>query len=188
MLSQTREQKDKLNIDIDVLMSTTVKSTIEVFMSRYSKTIGEKLGLDADDLKNDMREQVWKGLITFSKNGKANIRTYLNRLIENRFNLLISKCNIKKYKNIEYFSDIFESGHHTNENFITEETGETLYEKRERFIEFTTRLPHPYKEIYLDLTQGFSINELGKRHSLSRIETIAAINKLDIFLTGRKEA
>jgi hypothetical protein len=199
-------------------MENLVASDIEIWIKRYSETFVRKLGLSEDDLLNDIREQVWKALLTFNPTGGANFKTYVKRLIDYRFQTLLAKSSRKKYSCTDYFSDDFTGL--TENAYVTEETGETLFELRshhmknletlfragnmiddelatikcracghvaQKFIDLKLadskcKVCAKDPMIYSDLTFGYTINEISERNTLTKIEVIGAINRIDIKL------
>lgn len=187
MLSQTREANQSANVRIETLLTGDLKDTIKYHIGKYGKTFERKLGLTRDDLINDMREQIWKGLLTHKSDGKANIKTYLNTLIKNRFGVLLKRSSIKKYSSVDYYGDVFATTGIEDEHLVTEETGETIFEKRQVIMQELELLNTNEKFIYADLIMGRGIEEMVKLRTLPKVEVIAAINKISALIALRSK-
>lgn len=188
MLSQTAEQRAGYDKQIEEIMKGLVRDTIDVHMHRFGGLIERKLGLTGDDLRNDVREQVWKALLTFRNDGKVKLRTYVNRLIEYRFRVLLKQSGLKKYNSLEYFACVFTSTVVDQDHFVTEETGESFFERRTELKKDLAYLTTPDRAILAGLSLGHSIAELCEMTKRPRPEIIAAIGRIDLLLKKRREA
>lgn len=187
MLNQTPEQKANLSVRIEHLIETDLKQTIGFYINRYKKTFDRKLGLTEDDLMNDIREQVWKGLLTWNAKGKANLKTYLNSLISNRFLTLLKKSSIDKYSSLEYYADAYAAASIDPDLTVTEDTGESVFERRQEMLKDKEVLSDDEEQkIFSDLILGYSIPEMMTRHKLARVKVISLINKINKRVTERR--
>jgi DNA-directed RNA polymerase specialized sigma24 family protein len=185
MQSQSATANAKHSVDIEHLIDTELKDTVAYFIGKYGKTCENKLGLTRDDLLNDIREQVWKGLLTHDKDKRANLKTYLNRLIKNRFGVLLTRSTIPKYSNVDYFADVYTSTGIDEEHLITEDTGETVFERRQIIMQDMATLGPQDRWIYGDLLLGRSLDEMVNAHKLPRVKVIASINRIDDMIKRR---
>lgn len=187
MLNQTPEQKASLSVRIEHLIETDLKQTIGFYINRYKKTFDRKLGLTEDDLMNDIREQVWKGLLTWNAKGKANLKTYLNSLISNRFLTLLKKSSIDKYSSLEYYADAYAAASIDPDLTVTEDTGESVFERRQEMLKDKEVLSDDEEQkIFSDLILGYSIPEMMTRHKLARVKVISLINKINKRVSERR--
>jgi DNA-directed RNA polymerase specialized sigma24 family protein len=187
MLSQTPAQNKEANVKIEELLNGQLKSTVKHFISKYGKTFERRLGYTRDDMMNDMREQIWKGLLTHKPESGANIKTYLNTLIRNRVLVLLKRSKIKKHSSVDYYSDVFASVSVDDEHKMTEENGETLLQKRQDFM--LTELEHSVltteeQGVYAELLLGRGIDEIMKTKGLQRVVVTAAILRIDVLING----
>lgn len=184
MLSQTPEQKAELNIKIADIMENLIPSHIESQIAIHGSSIERKLGLTEDDLTSIIREQVWKALLTHTPTGGANIKTWVKKLIDNKFKSLIYQSTIKKYNLIEYGAD--DALYSSDSDVLTDEnTSERLYELYERRMAYKSKvkgLSEIDKAIYIDLIDGYGIAELMKRKGLNRTEIIQSIKRIDLII------
>jgi DNA-directed RNA polymerase specialized sigma24 family protein len=185
MLNQSAEENLKASHDIERLLTKDLKDTVKHYVQKYGKTLERKLGLTKDDLLNDMREQIWKGLLTHNPNGRANLKTYLNKLITNRFGVLYKRSTIQKYNTIQYYADVFTTSGIDEESLITEETGETVFERRQIVMQDQARLSKTDRLIYESLILGRNLEEMTQVHKLPRSMVIRAINRIDTMIRAR---
>lgn len=185
MLSQSKEQNEAAGLRIEDLLAGELKETLRHFIGKYGKTFERKLGLTRDDLMNDMREQVWKGLLTHSPNGGANLKTWLNKLINNRFLVLLRRSTIQKHNSIDYYGDVFSTTGIDDDSLITEETGETIFEKRQVIMQEIESLSYEDKFIYMDLILGKSLSEMVSQRKIPKMQVISAINRIDDLIKRR---
>lgn len=155
-------------------MEGELKKTIRTFMRAYGKTLHNKLGLTQDDIMNDVREQVWKGLVMHSNSKKANRHTYLCNIIENRFLTLYKKSTIPKHNAIQYYADVFSVKDIDTRYTETNMTGLSLIEIREEFMEKLMLLDPAERVVYRCLLVGEGFAEMEKATGLPRTQ----INKL----------
>lgn len=186
MLAQSEGAKEKLSLDIDSIMKNEMHQTIATYLGRYAHTIEQKLGLTIDDLLNDIREQIWKGLITHNPKGAANIKTYLNTLIKNRFGVLFKKSKIQKNNMVYYYDSIGDGSAFESEQF-TEETGETVFLERELFTRNLSLLSESDQLIYEDLRLGKSLEEMCRLHKLPRPQVIASVFRIAELIEDQNE-
>lgn len=166
-------------------MAGDLKTTLKYHIGKYGKTFERKLGLTRDDLMNDMREQVWKGILTHSPSGGANLKTWLNKLISNRFLVLLKRSTIQKHNSIDYYGDVFSTTGIDENHLMTEETGETIFEKRQVIMQELESLSHEDKFIYADLILGRSIDEMVHLRKMQRMQVISAISRIDDLIKTR---
>ena len=166
-------------------MEADLSQTVSVYLAKYSKTLESKLGLTKDDLLNDIREQVWKGLLTYSSKGGASVKTYLNNLIKNRFIVLFKRSKIKKNNMVQYYGDLYASSSIDDEYLITEETGETVFLQRQIIGYEHTLLEDLDRNVYEDLIVGRTLDEMSKRHKQPRSAIKKSIDKIDNLLKSR---
>jgi hypothetical protein len=179
MKKQTIRQKTVLSNNIQILVDTKLKNTISFYINKYGDTFNRKLGLTEDDLKADIMEQIWKGLLSHNTNKPANLTTYLNVLIKNRFLVLLKKSSIPKYNFLEYAADVY-SSHSIDKSYTeTEETGETIFTRRQYIGQICSVLSGKNRKIYQDLMCGYNLSEMAKRHGMKIYEIIKSIKNID---------
>lgn len=187
MLAQTEEQKQNLSIEIEALLITALKPVISYNMNKFGPLLERKLGLAPEDLLNDIREQVWKGLITW-KAGLANKKTYLNNLIEKRFLTLLRRSTLKKHNSLDYYASpqnletVAEQ-----DSVVTTETGETLYERRQEMMNDLKALTGEERTVYQDLLRGCGIADMVAKHAMPRVQVVKIINSISARLSERRE-
>lgn len=186
MLGQTAEQRTQYSNDIEHLLDRVVNVTVSIYTDKFGATLERKLGLTEDDLRNDMREQIWKGLLSHDKNGQANLKTYLNTIIKNRFLVLYDRSTLRKYNSIDYYADAFSATGVTSDYTETDETSESLFEKRQEFMRDLIILSEKDRTVFKDLILGFSLSEMVKRNNMPLNEVIGAIKRIDDTVRNRR--
>lgn len=169
--------------------------TIAFHIRKYGATFEEKLGLSQDDLVNDAREQIWKGLLSHDINGAANLKTFLSFILMNRFRDLARKASLPKYNSVQYYADVFLVSASEEGAMLTEETGESIYEARQQLAIYLTLLTEVDREIYTYLLQGYSLAEMVQAHNkahpkspVTRVSIIAGINRVQDAVTQRRKS
>lgn len=157
-------------------------NTINYFSRKYGKALSRSLGMEKEDIENDMREQIWKGLLTHKKSGKANLKTYLNTLITNRFNTLLERSGKRKYNAVEYHAQVFDTAGVDNEYTETDETPESLLIVREEMMQDHFKLSGIERKVYIDIKLGASLQEMEKRHGITREQLITIVKRIDILV------
>lgn len=186
MIDQPANEKVQSSLDIEHLLNNVVHRQIADYLDKFGATIERKLGLTEDDLMNDMREQIWKGLLTHKKSGQANLKTYLNTIIKNRFLVLYDRSTLRKYNSVEYYADAFSATGVNKEFSETEETGESLLQKRQEFMRDLVVLSDRDRSIFRDLILGFNLNEMVKRNKAPITEVVGAIKRIDDIIRKRR--
>ena len=187
MLEQTAEQRVKNSEDIERLLETDLKATIESMYSKYGEAFDHKLGMSKDDIINDMRIQIWKGLLNFRPERNVRLKTYLDNLVKNRFNTFRRRASLKKYNSVDYFKNVFSHDGVDQEHFKTEETGETILERRQELMKDLVSLTDGERRILSDLILGFTLDEMVQRNKLQLSEVISSINRIDARVRKRRE-
>lgn len=185
MLNQSESESQKASLDIESLIKKELRETVSTYLSKYGKTLDQKLGLTRDDLMNDIREQVWKGLLTHNPKGRANLKTYLNTLIKNRFGVLFKRSKIKKNNMVNYYADVYSTTGIEEEHLITEETGETVFMRRQLIMQDLNYLSPQDRMVYQELVLGNRLEEMVKSLKLQRHLVIGSINRIDEMLRRR---
>ncbi len=186
MLSQSAEENQKSSHDIEKLIKIDLKDAIHTYLSRYSRVLDQKLGLTREDLMNDIREQVWKGIITHNPSGKANLKTYLNTLIKNRFGVLFKRSTLKKNNMINYYADVYALDNLEEEHLISEETGETLFIQRQSIMRDLGALSDFDQTVYQELRQGKTLDEMEQSLCTPRSCITGAIIRIDSMARRRR--
>lgn len=167
-------------------MKGELRETVATYLKKYSVTLDQKLGLTRDDLLNDIREQVWKGILTHNPAGRANRKTYLNTLIKNRFGVLFKRSKITKNNMVNYYSDVFSTTGIEEEYLVTEETGETIFMRRQMIKDDLKRLAPEDRLVYGELLLGNRLEEIMKNLGLTRPAATGAIMRIDEMTRKRK--
>lgn len=134
---------------------------------------------------NDMREVIWKGLLTHDSKKGANINTYLDVLIERRFNTLLDRTIKKKYSMLDHYADVWSTTGIDRELLETDETPESVFSIRETMMQEHYSLTQFERQVYGDLIYGRSLEEMEKRHRATRVKVISAINRIDRLIRAR---
>lgn len=178
---------------IEILLQGELADTVAFYIRKYGQTFEEKLGLSEDDLLNDAREQIWKGLLSHNVNGAASIKTFLTFIIANRFKTLARKASLGKYNCVQYYADIFGVAGNDESVMMTEETGEAIYEARQQLAVYLTLLTEVDREIYTYLLQGYSLAEMVQAHNaahaeapITRVGITIAINRVQETVTRNR--
>ncbi len=119
--------------------------------------------------------------------GGANLKTYMNHIIKNRFRTLGDRCKTPKFKNLTHYADVYAVAG-AEEQFVSEETPETLFEQREEIMIQLARLGdfEADKIVLLHLAIGHGIRDMQTATGLSRPVIIGAINRIDAMARARK--
>lgn len=195
-------------------MKNDLKEFINVNIRKYGTTFKNKLGLSTDDLLADVREQVWKGLVTHNPNMKAKVTTWVYKLIDNRFKLLYRRSRITKFNSIDYYPTWTDCPGLDSVYLTTDETSEDLVSKREAMAHVVaelnslpdktraskTRRKHELS-VYGFLMKGLSISEMQMKpfersqnkivseYFLSRMEIVRIIKKIhQLVMESQQEA
>lgn len=178
--SQTAEQNALAGLEIErLLKSREIGGSVDHYWKKYGQTIERRLGFQKDDIMNLMREEIWKGLITFRSNGKANIITYLNTLIRNRFNTLLDRTRKMKFSSVEYFGNVWSAPGVTEEMVETSHTPEALLVLRESVLQEHFALTDFERLIYADLMYGRNLREMVQKHKAPTLNVVAAVLRID---------
>lgn len=137
---------------------------------------------------NEIREKVWRALLTYDPAKKANLHTYVNRVIENYFSWKLRQSSLKKHNSLDYYSDVFTSvAPGDPDEFITQETGETQFERRHEFMKDLAFLNEADRVILTGLAQGYNMADLVEMSGRPRPEVTAAVNRIAVLIKKRRE-
>lgn len=185
MLEQTREQNDSSSVEIERLLRTDLRETIAFWMKKYAKTLQKRLGMTRADIMNDMREQIWKGLLTYDRSKGANVKTYMNHCIENRFKTLGERAETAKFKNVVHYADVYASTG-TEEDYVTHDTPESVLEDRETIMQELARFTlESDRRIYVHLMLGDGFEDMEKTTGLPRPAIVGTIKRILAMLKER---
>lgn len=185
-MRQTKNQNKKNEEKITSFLTVDLKKFIDYNIKRYKKTFENKLGMDEDDIYSDMMFQIWKGIVTHDKTKKANLKTYINTLLNNRFKLLAKKSAAKKFSIITYMDCVGDnvSG---NEDSVYSETGESLLEKREQIMQNIQSLQGIERDILKDLISGKNMEQMAERNKVPRPVLTTIIKKIDVLIISKRK-
>jgi hypothetical protein len=159
-------------------MTVEYKDAIQGYLRKYRKTFEIKLGLTEDDIKAEIREQIWKGLATFDPSKRANKRTYLNNVVKNRMGVLLTRSKIKKNSSLDYCADVWSNPGVSIESTTDETTPESIFEQRELLAKINYYLSDFDRQVNLDLLEGRSLEEMEQIHRKPRPEIIGSIKRI----------
>lgn len=187
MLGQSQAQNKASSETIEEWIKGELAPTIRFYVRKYGATFDRKLGLTADDLKNEIRVEVWKGLLSYNKS-KAKLKTYLNRLIHNRILTLYARSELNKNNMVDYFADVFATERVADHDKVTYENAESILERRETVMEGLMGLGSDLEfAIVRDLMVGENLSAMEKKHQVSRAVVTAAIMKIEKILKGEAD-
>jgi hypothetical protein len=181
LLKQSPQDNARLSIEIKHWMEVEYKEAIASYIRKYGQIFERRLGMTRDDMLNDFREQIWKGLVTYDPAKKANKRTYLNNVMKNRIGVLLRRTSITKYNSIDYYADIWSTPGVESENLETNDTPESIFAYREILMKVNYSLSAFDKLVNADLIEGRSLEEMEKRHRVPRSEIIGAIKRIELL-------
>lgn len=88
----TREQANALGERIEHLLANEMQYITSWYVKRYKNAALAALGWSEDDLTQNIRIQIWKGLATFDSSKKFKLETYLSSILEKYFASLAKRC------------------------------------------------------------------------------------------------
>lgn len=94
---------------IEDMMNELFQDTVKFTLSRYLKILSRHLGMDADDVRSEIRVAVWRALLTYEPLKGASIKTYTKAVIENRMKTLCTRAYRHKNQHVEYFAHLEDS-------------------------------------------------------------------------------
>lgn len=62
------------------------------YINKYNVAVSAALGWTKEDLLQNIRIAMWKGIATFDSSKKFKVETYLSSILENYFNSLAKRC------------------------------------------------------------------------------------------------
>lgn len=168
-------------------MEVEYRDAIASYLKKYGQAFERRLGLTRDDILNDIREQIWKGLVTYDPSRKANKRTYLNNVLKNRMGVLLKRTSIKKYNSVDYYADVWGTPGIDPEYQETQETPESIFAHRELLMKINFYLSPFDRLVNADLIEGRGLEEMEAIHQVPRSEIIGSIKRIEALkrhLTG----
>jgi DNA-directed RNA polymerase specialized sigma24 family protein len=184
MLAQDEQAKLVASAQIEEWMKGELSSTIRHYIRKYGATFDRKLGLAKEDLENEIRMEIWKGILSYNKS-KAKLKTYLNRLIHNRFLTLYARSELGKNNMVDYFADVFATERVCESDKVTYENAESILEQRESVMEGLMGLQSELEfAIVRDLIVGETLTSMEQKHKVPRAVVIAAITKIEKLIQG----
>lgn len=189
MLAQSVEQNQVSSGQIEEWMQGELASTIRHFIRKYGGTLERKLGLSKEDLENEIRLEIWKGLLTFDPK-KAKLKTYFDRLIKNRFHTLYVRSELGKNNMVDYYADVFGIDRMQESDYITYDTAETFLEHRETVMQGLVDLTDLEFAIVQDIVAGENLQTMSKKHNVRIPTLIGIIGTIDrlVRLEPREES
>lgn len=175
------------SIEIERLLRNELKDTISFWTKKFANTFARHLGLTRADIMNEMRERIWKGLLTYDKSKGANVKTYMNRIIENRFKELAKRCEAPKYKNLTHFADVYASTGF-DAHLVSEDTPESVFEQREELMIRLASLNQFESDrvVLMHLAMGHGLDDMEEATGLSRPIIVGAVKRIDAMLRLRR--
>ena len=187
MVNQTEDQNRKSSEDIERLMRDPLRTHIEVWLANALWLIEGHLGFTADDLHNEIRIEIWKALLSYDPS-KSSIKTYCKRVIDNMFVSFLRQCSIPKYRSLEYMDDPDPSNLAAAEarNMVTEDTGETFYQRRQELQRDLMFLDQVDSRLLQALVEGKTLGEMRKETGKTRVEIIHDLNRIQSLVNYRR--
>lgn len=161
-------------------MQNELKSTIDHNLHKYGVTIERRMGLMRDDLLAEVRECIWKGIVTFKKTGDANFKTYINSCVNNRFKTLARLSQTKKATSLDYYDDVYDSVG-VMESY-TLDTGEIAFERKQKFEKYLNALSGFERTVLSKMIVGSTLSEIEDKTKAPRSKVIAAVKNVYVVV------
>jgi len=171
------EQRRNISSQIEVLMKSDMRYVVKSWCSKYQYRAQETFGWAYDDLEQQVRIAMWKGLATFDTSQNVKLTTYLSAVIENHFKSLSKKCRSKRNARTKLLCV------------------EEVYEDKEIFVEglddwlsysssvtrVLDQLNQLEKEVLaLHLVEGVSINTMVEKLGIKRHVVISVLKSVKL--------
>lgn len=174
---QTEKKRNEFSNKIDSLLKKELKKTVDIIVFKHLSYLENTLGYNKDDLLNDIRVAVWKGLLTYDSSKKVLLTTYLVNIINNMVSTLRTRANSNKNTFLRFYADVHDSDV-AESDLVTEETGELIFERRQECLNDLKALSDEDEKIYRALAIGDSISKIMDDNGLKRHEAIGKIKNI----------
>ena len=187
MKQQTQEQNQVSAETIELWLKGELSATVKHYIRKYGATLEKKLGLSNDDLENEARFEIWKGLLTYNKS-KAKLKTYLNKLVHNRFMTLYKKSSLPKNNMVDDYADVFASEPEAESEMVTADNAESLMEKREVIADVLDHLDGDLELAVLrGLLMGDSLSAMSRENNVATPLVVMVVNKIVKLMKERRD-
>jgi len=177
----TPDQNIKYGIKVEHLIQNEMKYIVNKYIYKYRKAVFDTFGWDTDDLLQQVRLVLWKGVATFDTSKKAKIETYCSTMLYYAFLNISKKCKTYKHSLSKLYcpEEMFES-----EELIFYETGEDWVRYAQSFkVLMNTLTDNEQKVIVRYLVHGESTIDISKQTKIKKTEVIYILKNIKIKLT-----
>jgi len=103
----TTKQADEIGVEVDRLMGDELDYVVNMYVCKYRNAVRETLGWTKEDLEQEIRVALWKGLATFDKSRAVKVTTYLSATLHNLFANIAKTCKAAKNHGAQLSKEAF---------------------------------------------------------------------------------
>lgn len=92
LLNLSRERANEIGLRVEHLIKTDMRYIVNRYISQYRLNVADTFGWTREDLLQQIRITMWKGLATFDESKNFKVTTYLSAILFNYFMSLSKKC------------------------------------------------------------------------------------------------
>lgn len=147
--SLTPERNREIGKEIEAVLKDELSYIVNKYIRAYSYAVYDTFGWTPEDLMQNVRVLLWKGLATFSDAANVKKTTYLNAILRNYFLTVSKKCKSKRNSQAkltsvgEVYDDFEERMEEATDTIIASMTAETY----KKFVQTL----HPFEAEVFDL-------------------------------------
>lgn len=175
LLSLSDERKNEIGILIEQMMKNELSYICYSYVQKYKSAVRDTFGWDEDDLKQYIREVLWKGIATYDPDHEkgSKLKTFLSTILYYQMGNLSKRCQNKKNSMSKlYCADTLFDVDET----IDSTTGEDWLNYRQNFKILIGNLSKVESKILvLHLVEGCSIEVMQKKLNIDRPTVVGSI-------------
>lgn len=176
LLSLTKEESDKIGVEVVRLMDNEMSYLVNKYMFRYRNATSSTFGWTDDDLRQHIMIILWKGVATFDPTKKVKMTTYLSTILYYQMGNLSKRCQNDKNSLSKLYcpEDLYDS-----EETIDPNSTEDWSAYAQNFSILMERMSTLETKVLVShLLRGESITRMQKSFKVKRPELISAIKSL----------
>jgi RNA polymerase sigma factor (sigma-70 family) len=176
LINLTREESDAVGVKVEALIKKEMAYIVNQYIVKYNHAVADTFGWDRDDLLQNIRMAMWKGVATFNPDYGFKIETYLSSILSKTFSNISRQCKTQKHSRTKLYcpENFYES-----EEIIFRETGEDWVRYAQSFAVLMGTLNRKEQKVMVRyLIHGETTSEISEKSKIKKTEVVKILKEI----------
>jgi RNA polymerase sigma factor (sigma-70 family) len=157
---------EAIGLQIESLLAGEMKSVSRFYVGKYHPMLRETLGYTAEDILQEIRIVIWRGIATYNPK-MSKLKTYLCNLLRRRFHNLAIRKNRKKRGRLIPVEKLSQ-----DQQPVDQHNNETWLDYLEQFQNIVDTLDKSEMNVLKWHLKGYTLDEICRKTNQRRVNVI----------------